>query len=254
WANLRRIICLHTLRVCAVLAPIRRKAIMPATIIVGAQWGDEGKGGVTDRLAAEADVVARFAGGDNAGHTVAVGGKVYKLHLVPSGILYDGVTCVLGNGMVINPLNLLQEIDGLVAQGVAVSPDRLLISTRAHIITPAHIALDRAIEKARGEGAIGTTLRGIGPAYLDKTGRSGIRMGLMLDDETFADAVHESVEQANETLAQQGFERLDSRQTAAAYIDAARRLQAYLCETSVYINQRLREGARVLCEGAQGTM
>jgi len=233
---------------------LRKKIIMPATIIVGAQWGDEGKGGVTDRLAAEADVVARFAGGDNAGHTVAVGGKVYKLHLVPSGILYDGVTCVLGNGMVINPLNLLQEIDGLVAQGVAVSPDRLLISTRAHIITPAHIALDRAIEKARGEGAIGTTLRGIGPAYLDKTGRSGIRMGLMLDDETFADAVHESVEQANETLAQQGFERLDSRQTAAAYIDAARRLQAYLCETSVYINQRLREGARVLCEGAQGTM
>lgn len=227
---------------------------MPATIIVGAQWGDEGKGGVTDRLAAEADVVARFAGGDNAGHTVAVGDKVYKLHLVPSGILYDGVACVLGNGTVINPVNLLKEIDDLVARGIDVSPSRFMVSTRAHIITPAHIALDRANEKARGESAIGTTLRGIGPAYLDKTGRQGIRAGLMLDDEEFAEAVHAAVEQANATLAGQGFDPLDAQATAAAYIDAARRLQPYLCETAVYINEQLRAGARVLCEGAQGTM
>ncbi|MBZ0302187.1 MAG: adenylosuccinate synthase, partial [Anaerolineae bacterium] len=227
---------------------------MPATIIVGAQWGDEGKGGVTDRLAAEADVVARFGGGDNAGHTVAVGSRVYKLHLVPSGILYEGVTCVLGNGMVVNPVNLLREIDGLVEQGINVSPERLWISTRAHIITPAHVALDRASEKARGEGAIGTTLRGIGPAYLDKTGRSGIRTGLMLDDEEFADAVHRSVELANETLARQGFETLDAEATAMTYIDAAKRLQPYLRETSMYLNDRLKSGARVLCEGAQGTM
>ena len=227
---------------------------MPATIIVGAQWGDEGKGGVTDRLAAEADVVARFAGGDNAGHTVAVGDQIYKLHLVPSGILYEGVACVLGNGMVINPVNLLREIDRLTGQGVDISPERLLLSTRAHIITPAHIALDQAGEKARGESAIGTTLRGIGPAYLDKTGRRGIRAGLMLDDEAFAGAVHEAVEVANGTLSQSGFETLNAQETALAYIDAAKRLQPFLCDTSAYVNQRLREGARVLCEGAQGTM
>ncbi|MAS34554.1 MAG: adenylosuccinate synthase [Anaerolineaceae bacterium] len=227
---------------------------MPATIIVGAQWGDEGKGGVTDRLTANADVVARFAGGDNAGHTVAVDDKVYKLHLVPSGILYDGVACVLGNGTVINPVNMLKEIDELVEQGIDVSPTRLMISTRAHIITPAHIALDRASEKARGEGAIGTTLRGIGPAYLDKTGRQGIRAGLMLDDEEFADTVHNAIEQANQTLTAQGFDPLDAQATAEAYITAAKRLQPYLTETAVYINDQLRDGARVLCEGAQGTM
>ncbi len=227
---------------------------MPATIIVGAQWGDEGKGGVTDRLAAEAAVVARFAGGDNAGHTVAVDGKVFKLHLMPSGILYKGVFCVLGNGMVVNPVNLLKEIDELVARGIEVSPDRLMISTRAHIITPAHIALDRASEKERGEGAIGTTLRGIGPAYLDKTGRRGIRTGLMLNDEEFAEAVHGAIEQANSTLSRQGFETLDADATALAYIDAARRLQPYLGDTSVYLNTRLKAGDRVLCEGAQGTM
>lgn len=227
---------------------------MPATIVIGAQWGDEGKGGVADRLAAEADVVARYAGGDNAGHTVAVGSKVFKLHLVPSGILHERATCVLGNGTVINPVNLLQEMDDLAARGVNISPERLLISTRAHIVTPAHIALDRASEKARGSEAIGTTLRGIGPAYLDKTGRKGIRAGLMLEDEDFADAVYMAVEQANETLSSQGFDPLDANETAAAYIDAAKRLQPYLCETGVYLNQRLKDNARVICEGAQGTM
>jgi adenylosuccinate synthase len=121
-------------------------------------------------------------------------------------------------------------------------------------VTPAHIALDRASEKSLGAEAIGTTLRGIGPAYLDKTGRRGIRAGLMLDDEDFADAVHQAIEQANETLSRQGFDKLDAVETAAAYIDAAKRLQPYICETSVYLNQRLKENARVICEGAQGTM
>lgn len=227
---------------------------MPATIVIGAQWGDEGKGGVTDRLAAEADVVARFAGGDNAGHTVAVGDDVFKLHLVPSGILHDRTTCVLGNGLVINPVNLLKEMDGLSSRGIDLSPARFFISTRAHIITPAHIALDQASEKARGADAIGTTLRGIGPAYLDKTGRSGIRAGLMLDDEEFAEAVYESVAIANQTLTQQGFAEVDAHETATAYIDAAKRLQPYIRDTSAYINQQLKAGARVICEGAQGTM
>jgi len=227
---------------------------VPATILVGAQWGDEGKGRVADWLAGESEVVARFAGGDNAGHTVVVGEKVYKLHLVPSGILHPGITCVLGNGMVINPVNLIREMDGLQASGVDMSPERLVISTRAHIITPAHIALDGASEKARGDQAIGTTLRGIGPAYLDKTGRKGIRAGQMADVEEFANALYDSIEQANRVLAEHGVEPLDPQAAAAVYVDAAARLKPYLRDTSVYLNQRLKTGARVLCEGAQGTL
>lgn len=227
---------------------------MTATILVGAQWGDEGKGRVADWLASQSDVVARFAGGDNAGHTVYVGEQVYKLHLIPSGILHEHVTCVLGNGMVVNPVNLVREMEGLERSGVAVAPERLAISTRAHIITPAHIALDRASEQARGTGAIGTTLRGIGPAYLDKTGRQGLRAGDMADAEAFADALCERIEQANVTLVEQGLEPLAPREAAESYVEAARRLRPFLRDTSMYLNARLREGARVLCEGAQGTM
>lgn len=227
---------------------------MPATILVGAQWGDEGKGRVADGLAATADVVARFAGGDNAGHTVNVGETVYKLHLIPSGVLHEKVVCVLGNGMVVNPVNLVKEINQIRELGVDVSPERLLISTRAHMITPAHIALDKASELARGGDAIGTTLRGIGPAYLDKTGRSGLRLGLMRDLETFAEALYLAIEKANETLVRQGFEALDPQQASLDYIEAALFLKPYLTDTSLYLNQRLQAGARVLCEGAQGTM
>src|SRR5215216_2486917 len=187
---------------------------MPATILVGAQWGDEGKGRVADWLAAQSDVVARFAGGDNAGHTVAVGKEVYKLHLIPSGILHERVTCVLGNGMVVNPVNLLKEMDQLRAVGVDVTPQRLVISTRAHIITPAHIALDKASEAALGDNKIGTTLRGIGPAYLDKTARQGIRTGLMIDAEGFADALFMVIQRTNATLGQQGLEPLDPQAAA----------------------------------------
>jgi len=227
---------------------------VPATILIGAQWGDEGKGRVADWLAAEADVVGRFAGGDNAGHTVVVGSSVVKLHLVPSGILHRHVTCVLGNGMVINPVNLLKEMDGLAAQGVDISPERLVISTKAHLITPAHIALDSASEKSRGDQAIGTTLRGIGPAYMDKTGRQGIRAGQMANIEDFADALYSGIEQANRTLVSQGSQPLDAKQVTVDYMDAAARLQPYLRDTTVYLNERLKSGARVLCEGAQGTL
>lgn len=227
---------------------------MPATILVGAQWGDEGKGRVADWLASQSDVVARFAGGDNAGHTVVVGASVFKLHLVPSGILHDQVVCVLGSGMVINPVNLLREIDELLAAGVQVTPERLIISTRAHIITPAHVALDSASEQARGAGKIGTTLRGIGPAYLDKTGRSGIRAGQMLNLEHFADALYAQIEAANVRLTAQGLASLDPQAAAERYLDAARRLQPFLQDTTSYLNARLKAGARVLCEGAQGTM
>ena len=227
---------------------------MPATILVGAQWGDEGKGRVTDWLALQSDVVARFGGGDNAGHTVNVGKTVYKLHLLPSGILREHVVCVLGGGMVINPISLLREVDDIRALGVEITPERLIISTRAHIISPAHIALDKASEQARGADKIGTTLRGIGPAYMDKTGRSGLRMGQMLEVESFADALYAQIESANAKLLRDGCETIDLQESAEAYIDAAARLRPYLRDTTQYLNERLREGARVLCEGAQGTM
>lgn len=227
---------------------------MPATILIGAQWGDEGKGRVADWLAGEADVVARYAGGDNAGHTVVVGSQVFKMHLVPSGILHEHVTCVLGNGMVVNPVSLLKEMKQLQSMGVDISPERLIISTKAHIISPAHIALDIASEKARGEQAIGTTLRGIGPAYLDKTGRQGIRSGQMSNIEEFADVLYAAIEKANQILLRDGHEPLDAHKAAVDYLEAAEQLKPYLRDTTVYLNQRLKEGARVLCEGAQGTL
>jgi len=225
---------------------------MTATIIIGAQWGDEGKGRVADWLAAQSDVVARYAGGDNAGHTVNVGTMIYKLHLVPSGILHDRVLCILGNGMVINPVNLVEEMRSLQAQGVLISPERLAISTRAHLITPAHIALDASNEKARGNDAIGTTLRGIGPAYLDKTGRKGLRAGMMSDEESFVDAMIEHIRTANQSLLADA--QLDPEAKAHAYVSAAQFLTPYLRDTTQLINQRLGEGASVLCEGAQGTL
>jgi adenylosuccinate synthase len=227
---------------------------MPATILVGLQWGDEGKGRVADWLAASSQVVARYAGGDNAGHTVCAAGRVFKLHMIPSGVLHEQVICALGGGMVINPVNLVREIDDLAAAGVKIDPSRLAISVKAHIITPAHIALDRANELARGKDAIGTTLRGIGPAYLDKTGRQGIRAGAMRDPEGFGDALRARIERANARLTAQGLEALDAQREIAAYVDAARRLAPFLQDTALLVNQRLNSGERILCEGAQGTM
>ncbi|MBE2269198.1 MAG: adenylosuccinate synthase [Anaerolinea sp.] len=227
---------------------------MPATILVGAQWGDEGKGRVADWLASDSDVVARYAGGDNAGHTVYVGSQVFKLHLIPSGILRERAVCLLGNGTVINPVNMVREIEELRAAGVAVDPQRLMISTRAHIITPAHIALDKASESALGAGKIGTTLRGIGPAYTDKTNRNGLRAGQMADSEAFADALYKHTTTANQRLMRDNAEPIDPHQSAVEYVEAAAKLKPFLCDTSAYINSRLKEGARVLCEGAQGTM
>ncbi|MCA9912841.1 MAG: adenylosuccinate synthase [Anaerolineae bacterium] len=223
---------------------------MPVTILIGAQWGDEGKGRFVDWLAAEARIVARYGGGDNAGHTVAIDGEIYKLHLVPSGILHPGTVSVMGNGMVINPVNLLSEIERLREQGVTISPQNLVISSRAHIITPAHIELDRMKETARGSEAIGTTLRGIGPAYLDKVGRRGLRMGQMLDVESFAEAMQSLMEEHNITLV----DGVDVAASVRQYINAAEKLRPFIQETAVYLNKNLREGARVVCEGAQGTL
>jgi adenylosuccinate synthase len=227
---------------------------MPVTILIGAQWGDEGKGRFVDWLAAQADVVARYAGGDNAGHTVAVGSTVYKMHLIPSGVLHPGVVAIMGNGMVVNPVNLVKEINEMRAAGIEITPDNLMLSTRAHLITPAHIARDKASEKSRGTEAIGTTLRGIGPAYLDKTDRKGLRVGEMLDIETYAEVLQASIKNANPEITRLGGEELNPDECIPDYVEAAYQLRPFIRDTSVYLNQRLKQGAKVICEGAQGTL
>jgi len=228
---------------------------MSITVILGTQWGDEGKGKLTDRLAADSDIVARFNGGDNAGHTVTVASEIFKLHLVPSGILYPHVTCVMGGGMVVNPGKLLKEMDALAEQGVDVSASRLKLSGRTHLILPYHIALDGAAERALGEKRIGTTMRGIGPTYADKSGRRGIRAQAMADPEAFADRVKAETEAKNEILTQvYGQEPLDAEAMAAEHFEYARRLAPHLDDASVYLHEALAQGKRLLCEGAQATL
>jgi adenylosuccinate synthase len=228
---------------------------MPATIVIGTQWGDEGKGKVVDWAAEQADLVARYAGGDNAGHTVTVAGERYALHLIPSGILHRSKLCLLGSGMVINPRRLLAEMDLLTARGVDVSPERLKISFSAHLILPYHVALDGAQEAGRGQEAIGTTQRGIGPAYTDKSARIGLRAGSMRDPEGFAEKVFRAVEDKNRILTQL-YDRspLDAKAIAAEFHDYARRLAPYLADVSLIVDQALKEDQRLLCEGAQGTL
>jgi len=228
---------------------------MPAQVIVGAQWGDEGKGRVADWLAAKADMVARYAGGDNAGHTVRVGDDTFKLHLVPSGVLHTGVRCVMGGGMVINPIKLVGEIKGLAERGVDVSPQRITLAETAQIITPAHVALDGADEAQRGSSAIGTTKRGIGPAYTDKAARTGIRAGAMRDPDMFVRRVSERISQSNELLSKiYNAPTVDPLASADELHAAAEFLTPYLGDASLMLYEALKAGKQVLCEGAQGTL
>ncbi len=223
-------------------------------IIIGAQWGDEGKGRITDLLASEADIVARYSGGDNAGHTVTIGDEVFKLHLIPSGIIHEGVTCLIGSGVVINPAVFLREIDNLAKRGVDISPDRLMISQNAHLITPAHVALDKAKEAARGDQAIGTTQRGIGPAYTDKTDRSGIRAGTLADAEKLGDLIQEHIKAKNEVLTKiYGAEALDETAVAAEFAHYSQRIAPYLVDSPAVLGKALKAGKSVLAEGAQGS-
>ncbi len=228
---------------------------MPLDVIVGTQWGDEGKGRITDLLASQANIVARFNGGDNAGHTVTVSDQVFKLHLIPSGIVHAHTLCLMGAGMVINPRSLLEEIDKLTDQGVDASPARLKLSSAAHIITPAHIALDRAKEALRGEKLLGTTMRGIGPAYTDKTSRTGLRAGEMRDPRRFVHrlAAHEREAAAllEEIFGQSG---PDADASAEAYLAYAERLQPYVADVGAILDPALRKGEVVLAEGAQGLL
>ncbi|MCZ2115059.1 MAG: adenylosuccinate synthase [Anaerolineae bacterium] len=228
---------------------------MPLNIIIGAQWGDEGKGHITDRLAHDAAIVARYSGGDNAGHTVAIAGEFFRLHLIPSGIIHPGVVCLIGNGTVVNPAVLLREIDDLAARGVDVSPSRLKLSGGAHLITPGHIAMDKAHEKSRGAEAIGTTMRGIGPAYTDKARREGLRAELFADSEALAAALQAHVALKNAALVGgYGEEPLDAAVMAAEFAGYARRLAPYLVDGPLLVDEALRHGQMVLAEGAQGTL
>jgi adenylosuccinate synthase len=228
---------------------------MPLDLILGAQWGDEGKGRITDTLARDAAVVARFSGGDNAGHSVTVKDRLYKLHLVPSGIVHPHTTCVMGSGMVINPATLLDEIDSLKEAGIDVTPTRLLIAQSAHLITPAHLALDGAEEQRRGKTRLGTTKRGIGPAYTDKTARRGIRLEAMRTDRVFRSQLRLHLEQANQSLEKlYKMDAVNIDSALDAYQAFAERLRPYLVDTSFFLANALRQEQRVLGEGAQGTL
>jgi adenylosuccinate synthase len=227
---------------------------MPLDIIIGAQWGDEGKGRITDLLAAQANIVARYSGGDNAGHTLTVAGEIFKLHLIPSGIIHPGVTCVIGNGVVVNPAVLLREIAQLAERGIAVTPERLKLSHKAHLITPAHIALDKAAETLRGDDLIGTTQRGIGPAYTDKTSRLGLRASLLADPEALGDAIQRHVTAKNQLLQLYDADPLNPEEVAAEYTAYAQQLAPFLADCSLYLDNALRQGESILGEGAQGTL
>jgi len=226
---------------------------MPLQIIVGTQWGDEGKGRIVDWFAANSDIVARYNGGDNAGHSVTVGPKFFKLHLIPSGIIHPKPVAVLGNGMVINPKSLMAEIEMLRKAGVQVSPARLHISHAAHLITPAHQALDKAQETARGKGNIGTTGRGIGPAYTDKASRRGLRVADMLSPD-FIEHLSALVDDANQQLSLLGAPYINPMETNEAFEQYREAMLPYIADTSLEVCAAIREGQRILAEGAQGTL
>lgn len=227
---------------------------MAITVLLGAQWGDEGKGRITDALASNADVVARYNGGDNAGHSITIGSQVVRLHNIPSGIFHPKCLCLIGNGVVLNPRNLVKEMADLERiTGTTVTAERLKISEATQIILPGHIALDAAHESTGGK--IGTTQRGIGYAYRDKASRTGLRAGAMRDPERFGDAVHEHTLAVNKELDREyGRSPLDADALAAEYVMAAQALKDYLANTSTLVLNALAAGRRILAEGAQGVL
>jgi adenylosuccinate synthase len=228
----------------------------PKTLVVlGAQWGDEGKGKIVDLLAERSDVIVRFHGGNNAGHTLVVGGEKTVLHLVPSGVLHHGKVCVIGNGVVVDPVVLLEEVDALRARGFLRREEDLRISEQAHLILPYHKAIDLARERLRGPGKIGTTGRGIGPAYEDKMARIGIRVVDLLEEGTFREKLSANLEEKNAYLRSMlGEEPLDFDGIFVPYLEIGQRLRPHVTDTSLFLDREIRTGKRVLFEGAQGTM
>jgi adenylosuccinate synthase len=233
---------------------------MPNVVVVGAQWGDEGKGKVVDLLTEHAQVVVRFQGGNNAGHTLVVGGQKTVLHLIPSGILHPGKTCVIGNGVVVDPGVLVGEIDALKARGFLKDDSHLLISDNAHVIFPWHKLLDTFREKARGGSAIGTTGRGIGPAYEDKVARRGIRVRDLLQPARLQKRIEERLAEALEELrelcrqANEPVPALEAAKLLSDYSAYGERLRAHVGDASLFLAAQVARGARILFEGAQGTL
>lgn len=226
---------------------------MPALVLIGAQWGDEGKGKATDLLGGAVDYVVRYQGGNNAGHTVVIGAESYALHLIPSGVLRTDCVPVIGNGVVIDPGVLLSEMDGLQARGVDVS--RLLISADAHLIMPHHRALDRVTERYLGKARIGTTGRGIGPAYGDKVARTGIRVQDLLDPGIFRQKLELALREKNQVLTKvYNRRRIEVDEVVEEYAAYAERLTPHIADTGLLLDTALREGKVVLLEGSQGTL
>jgi adenylosuccinate synthase len=227
---------------------------MPNIVIVGAQWGDEGKGKVVDFLSEKADVIARYQGGNNAGHTVVINNEKFILHLIPSGILRKGKTCIIGNGVVVDPASLIEEIEKLKGRGVKVDKN-LLLSKNAHLIMPYHMAIDRESERCRGNKNIGTTGRGIGPAYADKMARRGIKVVDLLHPSTFREKLSVNLPDINFLLEKRyrvsGFKIED---ICRAYMGYAKKLAAYIADTDIIINEMISQKRNVLFEGAQGTL
>ena len=228
---------------------------MANVVVVGAQWGDEGKGKVVDLLTQDADVVVRFQGGNNAGHTLVVGGEKTVLHLIPAGILHPGKFCVIGNGVVADPSVLVMEIERLKAKGAFQDDAQLVVSLDAHVIMPWHKAIDIAREQAAGAGKIGTTGRGIGPTYEDKVARRGLRIRDLLDEARLARKVKERLPSARDELRRLGATpELDEAEIVNQYAGHGRRIARYATDVSLWLHRALREGKKLLFEGAQGTM
>ena len=226
---------------------------MTSVVVVGTQWGDEGKGKITDFLSANAEVIARYQGGDNAGHTIVIDGKKFKLHLIPSGIFFPEKISVIGNGVVVNPKSLVKELAYLHEEGV--TTDSLRISDRAHVILPYHIELDRLQEESKGDNKIGTTIKGIGPAYMDKAARVGIRIADLLDRDVFAECLRINLEEKNRQFTKlYEAEALSFDDIFEEYYEYGQQIKQYVTDTSVILNDALDNGKRVLFEGAQGVM
>jgi adenylosuccinate synthase len=227
---------------------------MSVTVIVGSQWGDEGKGKVVDLLSVDSNIVARYQGGANAGHTIVINGKQYVLHLIPSGILSPNVKCVIGNGVVIDPVALMDEIDMLKANGIDVS-GRLFISHKAHLIMPYHKMLDKAIEEKKSGAAIGTTGRGIGPAYYDKYNRCGIRIVDLLDRNVFEEKLRANIDEKNDLLKKiYGYQGLEVEKIIDQYMEYDKIMDPYITDTTLLLNEAIQRGESVFIEGAQGAL
>jgi len=225
---------------------------MPATVVIGAQWGDEGKGKITDILAEHSDVICRYQGGNNAGHTIVRDGEEFRLHLIPSGILYPAKTCAIGNGVVIDPHILFGEIEALRSRSIGV--ENLRVSGNAHLIMPYHILLDGGFEKQLGKFKIGTTGRGIGPCYIDKFARVGVRVQDLFDEKILRRKVRVALEEKNRLLQFYDIGVLDADQVTDEYLGFRERLEPHVADVSLLVNRALDDGREVLFEGAQGTL